>query len=623
MTTFNATFDEVREAFDQVHVLFHRACARYGDQVAIECGGQRITYDGLLDRANSIRAHLRAHQLGQRTIVAVCGERSVDVIACTIAVWAAGSTVMLIDSSMPEERRNLMLKSVPTGAVMLCGADFAVSDLPVIEYRSTAPTPVESGFENQAGDQAYIAFTSGSTGRPKAIVGSHNGLSHFLTWQRREFSIGPGERFAHFTNLSFDVWFRDVLTPLISGATVCIPVSPPPSARFAFDFLRDSRITATHLVPSITNLWINTHRPEAPIESLKHTFFAGEPLEGVLVKKWKRVFPNSEIVNLYGPTETTLAKHFKRIGSDVAEGVQPIGFNILGSMSYILADDGSLCEPGQTGEICIATPYRSHGYLTESGLVPPFVEGLAPGATTEPLYRTGDLGRRNRDNEIEILGRKDDQIKINGVRIDLLEVKSILASHPSVRDVFVCARQNRFTKTIVGFIASDERGESTILNFLRDKLPAVMIPSQLHFREVLPRLSNGKIDRKSLTEYANRPAAPLQDASQRHDQTAADHIERIWMQLLDRPGLLRTQNFFDVGGNSLSIMVLHEQVEKQFNLRIPVVRFFQNTTVESQAQLVDQLLHRSTQASPDAGHALLGQVQNRRRIIAARARPRN
>lgn len=623
MTTSASKFDSTRVVFDQVHVLFHRACTRYAEQTAIEWGEQHITYEGLLNRVNSIRALLLAQHPGQGKIIAVYGERSVDVIACSIAVWSIGSTLMLIDSLMPEHRRNLMLKSVPTSAVVLCGVNCVVDDIPTIDLRLAQQPSADFQFENLSGDHAYIAFTSGSTGQPKAIVGSHNGLSQFLTWQSQEFSIGPGERFAHLTNLSFDVWFRDVFTPLISGATVCIPTAHQQSAQSFFDFLRNSRITATHLVPSITNLWINSHWPESPIEYLKHAFFAGEPLEGVLVKKWKLAFPHSQIVNLYGPTETTLAKHFKRIESDVVDGVQPVGFNIPGSMTYILSDDGRLCEPGQTGEICIATPYRSHGYLTQNGMVSPFVEGLIPDSPTLSLYRTGDLGRRNQNHEIEILGRKDDQIKINGVRIDLLEVKSVIASHPSVRDVFVCARQNRFTKSIVGFIESDERSEATILSFLRSKLPAVMIPSQLHFRDSLPRLPNGKIDRKSLTEYANQAGTALHIASHSHGQSTADQVERIWVEILGHPNLLRTQNFFDVGGNSLSIVVLHERVEKQFKLKIPLVHFFQNTTVESQAQLIDDSLHNSVEGKPSASDVSPTQILSRRRIIAARQRLKN
>lgn len=619
MVTFISKFDSTKEVFDQVHVLFHHACTQYTERTAIERGDQHITYEDLLNRVNSIHALLLAHHLGQGKIVAVYGERSVDVIACSIAVWAIGSTLMLIDSSMPEHRRNQMLKSVPTSAVVLCGADCVVNDMPTIDLSLARQPATDFKFENHTGDHAYIAFTSGSTGQPKAIVGSHNGLSQFLTWQSQDFSIVPDERFAHFTNLSFDVWFRDVFTPLISGATVCIPTSQQLNAQSVFDFLRNSRITATHLVPSIANLWINTHWPEEPIECLKYAFFAGEPLEGVLVKKWKRAFPCCQIVNLYGPTETTLAKHFKRIESEVADGVQPVGFNIPGSMTYILSDDGCLCEPGQTGEICIATPYRSHGYLTYDGLVSPFVEGLILNSPTLPLYRTGDLGRRNQNNEIEILGRKDDQIKINGVRIELLEVKSAIASHPSVRDVFVCSRQNRFTKSIVSFIVSDERSEATILNFLRSTLPAVMIPSQLHFRDALPRLPNGKIDRKSLTEYANRVEPTPQSVLHSHGQSTADQIEGIWIEILDCQNLSRTQNFFDVGGNSLSIVVLHEKIEKRFKLKIPLVRFFQDTTVLSQTKLIDGLIHSLSEAQTSAVNVPTTQAAlSRRRIIAAR-----
>jgi amino acid adenylation domain-containing protein len=617
-------FDANRVMFNQAHVLFHRACGQYAEQIAIEHGEQHVTYKGLLSRVNSIRALLLAHHLDQGKIVAVYGERSVDVIACSIAVWAIGSTLMLIESSMPEHRRNLMLKSVPTNAVVLCSGDCVLDDMPIIDLSLVQQSSTDFKFENHAGDHAYIAFTSGSTGQPKAIVGSHNGLSHFLTWQSQDFSIVPNERFAHLTNLSFDVWFRDVFTPLISGATVCIPTSQQPSAQSVFDFLRNSRITATHLVPSIANLWINTHWPEEPIECLKYAFFAGEPLEGVLVKKWKLAFPCCQIVNLYGPTETTLAKHFKRIESEVADGVQPVGFNIPGSITYILSDDGRLCEPGQTGEICIATPYRSHGYLTKDGLVSPFVEGLISNSPKLPLYRTGDLGRRNQNNEIEILGRKDDQIKINGVRIELLEVKSVIASHPSVRDVFVCARQNRFTKSIVSFIVSDERSEVALLNFLRSNLPAVMIPSRLHFRDSLPRLPNGKIDRKSLTEYANRVEPPPQAVLHSHGQSTADQIEGIWIEVLDYPNLSRTQNFFEVGGNSLSIVVLHEKIEKRFKLKIPLVRFFQDTTVESQTKLIDSLIHSSSEAETSAVNVSATQAAvSRRRIIAARTRLKN
>ncbi|QFS37903.1 non-ribosomal peptide synthetase [Burkholderia cepacia] len=628
MSSNQIRFDPPRQSFDPVYVLFRRSCAQHPERIAIEWGEQKITYAHLQHQVSAIGALLLARGIGEGAAVAIHGQRSANAIASTLAAWSIGATVTMVDSSIPEERRCLMLTTVPVSAILHWGAPFdlrGVLSLDVrkaIQDRSEPENAYDDAEQSFPGDRAYIAFTSGSTGRPKAIAGSHNGLAHFVDWQSKEFGIGPGDRFAHFTNLSFDVWFRDVLTPLISGATICIPTTEA-RAESVFAFLRDSGITAMHLVPSIANLWINTHAPDTTIDTLKHAFFAGEPLEGALIRKWRDAFPQCTVVNLYGPTETTLAKHFKRIGADVADGIQSVGLNLPGSMTYITLDDGRLCESGETGEICIATPYRSHGYILGSELVPTFLEGLLPELTSLPIYRTGDLGRRNAEGEIEILGRKDDQIKINGVRIDLLEVKSVIASHPHVRDAFVCARQGRFTKSIVAFIESEARSEETFLAYLRKRLPDVMIPSQLHFRDALPRLPNGKTDRKSLTEYANRPVsvAPVRPPEQPH--SIAERIEAIWLEILEYPGLHPDLNFFDAGGNSLLIVVLHERIEKQFSICIPLVRLFHDTTIETQSRMIAALLRGEGTAIERAAEPSDARAMSRNRIIAARATARN
>lgn len=622
MSASNSETDSGKRIFDQVHVLFQNACIQYPDHTAVEHGLQRVTYQELLNRVHAIRVLLQAHAMGKGKIVAVHGERSIDVIACVLAVWASGATVMLMESSLPEHRRNLMLQTVPTTLMASCGPELEIGNIPSVNVSKAPQVPVKLPLQNHTEDRAYIAFTSGSTGVPKAIVGSHNGLSQFLIWQSTEFKTGPHDRFAQFTNLSFDVWFRDVFTPLISGATVCIPDTPHPGARAAFEFLSESRITATHLVPSIANVWINTHHPVAPI-ALKHAFFAGEPLEGALVNKWRHVFPDCQIVNLYGPTETTLAKHFKRIDSTVKEGIQPVGCSIEGSNTFVLSEDGTLCAPGQVGEICISTPYGSHGYLTRAGLESPYVSGLIPEFDTVPLYRTGDLGRKNHSNEIEILGRKDEQIKINGVRIDLREVKSVLVTHPAIRDAFVCTRQQAFTKSIVAFIEAGDCSETEIFNFLKVRLPAVMVPGKLHRRDALPRLPNGKIDRRALMEEVNLQHTTFDVLQPGQLRSVADQIEKIWIELLENPDVSRSQNFFDAGGNSLSIVVLHEKVEKLFGLHLPLVQFFQTTTIETQAHAIEALLN----TDPDK-QTLTGQGPptskpgGRQRFIAVRTRHR-
>ena len=595
--------------------MVQRACKTHAKRIALCDGDTRISYAELHKTVQAIKADIEANAVVAGSVVAVIAQSSAQAIAATLAVWAADCTLMLIDASLPAERQQAMLSAVPTRAVIHCQA-------PELLIEVVEPSAEEhaSVFEKAGSDYAYIAFTSGSTGNPKAIVGSHNGLSQFLVWQRTEFSIRPDDRFAQFTNLSFDVWFRDVFTPLISGAMVCIPGQRLLGAQAALSFIRENEITAVHVVPSIAGLWVSQQADEPPIKSLRYSFFAGEPLDAGLVLQWTNLFPGSQVINLYGPTETTLAKHFKRLNMPLADGIQSVGHPIEGAMSFVLNEDAAVCGVGETGEICIATPYCSHGYFADGVLISPFMAGVFTPDPTLVVYRTGDIGRTNADNEIEILGRQDDQIKINGVRIDLGEVKSVILGFPGVSTVFVCARNTRFTKTIIAFVESETCAVDELLGYLRDRLPSVMLPSDVHVHGALPRLPNGKLDRKRLTEFANKPVEFAANTHLDENRSAIQRLENIWGEVLERQHLSRTQNFFDLGGNSLSIVVLHELLQREFNVKIPIVRLFQYSTINSQLELVRA--HASGTAALSATENELQpdpRLVNRRRLIASRA----
>lgn len=575
------------QIFDDTSILFQRASKLYADKTAILYGNQYISYTQLNAKAEVIKDCLNKACIPTGSIIAVIGKRSPEVIASALAVWLAKCTLMLIDESLPAERQEQMLKAVPTRMLISCSTTDGPDNLPAIKPVTATSVDSYRMFEESDGDYAYIAFTSGSTGIPKAIVGSHNGLAHFLMWQASEFSIGPGDRFAQFTNLSFDVWFRDVFTPLICGATVCISVEAQLNACETFEFIRQNAITAMHIVPSIASLWINYYNSDSPINSLKHSFFAGEPLGSTLIRKWDRLFPESQIINLYGPTETTLAKHFMRLSGGAIGEVQPVGSPIDGAESFIINEEGEVCAPGEIGEICISTPYRSHGYFIDGELVSPFVSGVISSAPDLLVYQTGDIGRRNNNNEVEILGRQDDQIKINGVRIDPGEIKFAIMEYTDIRNVFVCARNTRFTKHIVAFVEADECSSESLLYHLRSKLPSVMVPADVRVMKELPRLPNGKLDRKQLSALANKPLELIKPDCNKRGQSTLYRLETIWQEILERPELSKQQNFFDVGGNSLLIISLHERIQKEFNVDIPIVRLFQFTTIQAQAELIE------------------------------------
>lgn len=441
-----------------------------------------------------------------------------------------------------------------------------------------------------------------------------------MQWQRDEFDIGPGDRFAHLTNLSFDVWFRDAFTPLISGATLCIPPTLQMGAAEMIAWLQQQAITALHVVPSIANHWMNFGGPMASGAQLRLAFFAGEPLEGVLVRRWHLAFPQCQVINLYGPTETTLAKFCKRVHAQVLDGVQAVGQGLPGANAYILDDQLALCEDGVQGEICIETPHRSHGYLDGQQLVPTFIQWAPPDRAPGWIYRTGDIGLRNAQGEIEILGRKDDQVKINGVRIDLLEIKSLIASWPGVLDVFVCTVPQSHGSSIVAVVEGPPSVAVELADMLRRRLPAVMVPSRILAKSALPRLPNGKTDRAACRILAAREPSSPHQVAEAEPGGLIDQLTAIWRSLLSLDHVDPTRRFFELGGNSMTIVELHARIEQGFQVRFPLVRLFEHASLSDQAGLLMQLLGAPAGARQAASASDDSRSRLRARAIAARQR---
>ncbi|WP_329381558.1 non-ribosomal peptide synthetase [Streptomyces sp. NBC_01351] len=612
-----------RVAVQAVDTLLLRACEKYADATAITSSSESITYTELLERAREVAGDLEARGIGKGDVVAVLGRRSASVVVAVFGVWMAGSIVMLVDEALPDVRRETMLDSGPVRATISCADGRRIALRP-----DPDPAPAGEGSAPAVlddADHAYVAFTSGSTGKPKAIIGSHTGLSLFLRWQSDEFSIGPDDRFAHLTNLSFDVWFRDALTPLISGAALCVPDELHLDADGVLDFLRSRRITALHLVPSLGKLWTAGAAETEPVPTVRHAFFAGEPLDGALVSRWRELFPSCQVVNLYGPTETTLAQHFYRVPQGVTSGIQQVGRNLPQSTSYVLDDDKRLCADDAVGQIFIAADHPSHGYLVDGRIVSPFVE-IHVGGERIVAYPTGDLGRRTGQGGLEILGRADEQIKIAGVRIELQEVRSAIQSHPSVRDVFVCAQEDRFTKVIVAVLEGDATAEQDLRDYLNGRLMSVMLPSAFLFVPELLKLPNGKVDRKALAEVAR---AHVQDRARRAIGTGGpgrktgpvpDRLERIWLAVTGNGAARladRESTFFGVGGTSLTIAVLHAEIQAEFGVRFPLVRLFEHASFNAQRRFLEAMTKEPGGNAPSTAAAAPG-AAGRRRVLSAR-----
>ncbi len=555
--------------------VFFRVAAQHAEQPAIANDIITYTYAELSRTVSHLANRLVAAGLAVGETVAISGCSSFGVLASLLAVLAAGGVVVTLDQTLPEERRNLIaqlscarLKILvrPTGTTDQSEADTIVTtDWPNRAELAALPAKAPPSPALSADASAYIFFTSGSTGAPKGVLGTHLGLAHFIEWQRSSFQIGCGDHTAQLTALSFDVVLRDILFPLTSGACIHIPRRETLlDARRMLKWIADTGITAMHCVPSLMRAWLPADNGNQSFRSLRYIFFAGEPLTDALLKRFiAAAGPDTRIVNLYGPTETSLAKMANRIDS-VEAGVQPVGNPLPGTDVLIVRDRSVSCGLWEIGEIAIRTPYRSKGYLGNEALTRQvFVPNPTRDDPNDLLYYTGDLGRYRSDGKVEIFGRIDAQIKIRGIRIEPNEIETYLLKVPGIRDAVITTRiASNAEKVLVGLVvpetpvAPEDQADfgREICKTLRQRLPEAMVPTRVFPLDKLPYLPNGKLDRKSigaleLDMEGDEPSATLLAANV--DDTTRRLIAGFEEALGRKIGGVN-KSFVDLGGDSLS-----------------------------------------------------------------------
>ena len=570
--------------FILTHEVLLATARRHADEPAIRYGKLEYSYGELRSLSLRVAERLRDAGLGVGDLVTVSGRSSFGLIASAIAVLAAGGVLVTIDDALPAERREQIAALTQTRYRIVVAAGESSLTSP----GSTISVPAwPSHTELEAiGDSewhgpilpqdaaAYIFFTSGSTGAPKGVIGAHRGLAHFLDWQRQNFPIGPGDRSAQLTALSFDVVLRDIFFPLTSGATICIPERELIlDARRVLAWFREQRVTVLHCVPSLMKAWLQGDDGSHSFRSLRYIFFAGEPLtNGLLLKFRAAASAETRITNLYGPTETTLAKLANPV-DEPEPGVQPVGKPQPGVDVFILRDRRTFCGLWETGEIVIRTPYRSRGYFRDEELTRQvFLQNPRTADPDDLMYCTGDLGRYRPDGKVEIFGRIDSQIKIRGVRIEPNEIESRMHRFPGVRDAAVFLRQGAGEEKILCAVvvredAADGETDADLAQriraFLRDALHEAMVPALIVFVDKLPYLPNGKLNRK---ELANLRVEKAEGAGEAAPLVAADDAARPMFDALRKlipvPIAALEPSFVELGGDSLSFIQATLAIER-------------------------------------------------------------
>lgn len=576
------------------HSVFEHVADQYGHRPAIEEPGRTISYADLNAAANRV-AHglIEKHNLAKGNIVALHMPVGIDYMIALLAVAKAGGVFLPLDLSAPPQRQARILSiaapvlgisgfpdSFDTGIAFHGLADLALD-------RTGNPDLVVEG-----DDGCYIVFTSGSAGTPKAILGSQKGLSHFLHWEIGEFDLGAGTRISQLAPPTFDVSLRDTLTPLLAGGTLCVP---PEGARTnshrLLTWLQNARISLMHCVPSLFRQLMaelaNGSEQENRLPDLDHVLLAGEPLYGADIQRWRALMGERiELTNLYGPSETTLAKAFHRIRETPAEAgrMVPVG-KALPNSALLVLKDGELCDPGEIGEVFIKTPFMSKGYLDAPDLMSEvFVQNPLTPNQRDIIYRSGDIGRYLEDHTVELLGRRDNQVKINGTRIELAEVEAALLSHPAIEASTVAIHRSASQEPSLTayFIASKPLSRATLRLYLADWLSPSMQPAHFVQMEQFPLNLHGKVDRRALPLPADLlyQDSPYVAAADETETTLA----ALWSEVLELPKVSVTHSFVDLGGDSLKAIRVLSRVYQTFGVETKLQELFPDGSVRSLSQ---------------------------------------
>jgi amino acid adenylation domain-containing protein len=485
------------------------------DALAVDGGDTTLTYGELWSWALTHAHALRAQGVATGDRVAIVGRRSVEFVVALVGTMHAGAVAVPIDSDLPLTRQRVMVRESEARLVVSLHGDTALGDdLAVIGMDRAGTAPGESGTWDppKPEDAAYVFFTSGSTGTPKGALGTHSALAQFTSWHRDVLDIDTTDRVSVLRSLSFDAILREVFTPLVTGATIA--VAPPNLAPDdVLAWLRSAEVSILHVTPSHSAVWLSDTAPKTGFK-LRATIFSGELLTSNHVRQWRSHLDRpGEIINMYGPTETTMAITVHRVEDAPEEGPISVGMPRSHAQALVVDEHDRLCPPRVRGEVLLRTPYRTRGYINDpiaqqQAFVPnPFNDDPA-----DIVYRTGDLGWMDEDGRLMITGRIDDQVQILGLRVEPAEVAAHLTAYPGLKAAEVLAfGEPGEVPTLTAYVAADPAiTEGDLRVHLMERLDRPKIPSTFVFLDELPVNDRGKVDRNALRSIQpTRPADTL------------------------------------------------------------------------------------------------------------------
>lgn len=609
---------------------FEARARRTPDATAVIAGDQKLTYDELNSAANAVAADLKTRGFGRGDFVALGFERSPELLAALWGVVKSGAAYIPVDPAYPDERVAHMAASARWSAFLTSprlhprfsaisgiGATIQV-DLSLLR-REEAP---ESS--TLPGDAFYAIFTSGSTGLPKAAVVNHGGFTNLLDWYIQTFDLDESARVLVPGSPSFDLTQKNFFAPLLAGGTVVLLPPGPFDLAVLENQIITHGVTLINTTPSAFYPLVDAAAPRdfQPLAGLRAAVLGGEPIAVPRLRAWLSA-PSTRafVANTYGPTECTDISTWDRL--DVSNlhmrDDVPLGRPLPGVGILLLDEDLRSVPDGEMGELCITGAGVGEGYLHDPArsadrFLPNPYPDLAPG---RKLYRTGDLARRSPDGTLEFRGRRDHQVKVRGFRIELGEIESTLATHPGIREAVVTAtgtgtESARLDAWIVPDTTPSEEGSWRA--HLSAALPAHMMPDAFHTLDAFPLTPNGKIDRLALEARAGKSMAVPDETIATKGDDWESRLLALWSEVLGRSVTDPTLSFFDLGGNSIHLAVVHTRLRVMLDRELPITDLFAHPSPRALA------LHLGGR-SADATRSTILDRARRQQAGLARLRP--
>ncbi|MFL6980100.1 amino acid adenylation domain-containing protein [Bacillus inaquosorum] len=564
--------------------LFEKKAAEHPEHLAVVYGHSQLTYRDLNEKAERTAAMLIKQGVRTGDIVGLMLDRSPDMIIGILSILKAGGAYLPIDPEYPQERISFMLND--SGAEMLLTergqnkpADYNGPILYINEVENDS-IPADLKIQTLADQPAYVIYTSGTTGQPKGVIVEHRNVISLLKHQNLPFKFGHEDVWTLFHSYCFDFSVWEMFGALLNGSTLVVVSKETARDPHAFRLLlKKERVTVLNQTPTAFYGLMHEDQNHTDRLNIRYVIFGGEALQPGMLQSWNKKYPDTDLINMYGITETTVHVTFKKLSAaDIAKNKSNIGRPLSTLQAYVMDAHMNLQPIGVPGEVYIGGEGVARGYLNRDELtadrfVPnPYLPG-------DRLYRTGDLAKRLSNGELEYLGRTDDQVKVRGHRIELGEIQAALLQLPIVKEAAVITRTDEQGQAAVYayMVTKDQQAAnaSEIRTSLKTMLPDFMLPARLIQIDSIPLTVNGKLDQKALPE------------PDKHDYIADDisprnEIEKvmaeIWEELLDVEELGVSANFFELGGDSIKALQVCARL-KQRGFETTVREMFEHQTL--------------------------------------------